>query len=91
MSMSPTHQLMVSSVGALDLEVIDLPRAHRARSLVVRAGRDLDLGAIAGVLVQAREHVEVVLPAAEDGEVARGVVVRLRPMRRSRRRRRSRP
>ena len=81
MSMSPTHQLQRLAVGALDLEVVDLTRRSpgRARSSS-EPGVMLDLGAVLRVLVEAREHVEVVLPAAEDGEVAGGVVVRLTPV-----------
>ena len=61
---------------ALDLEVVDLARDDGLLARVVGVRVDRDLLAVAPVLVQAREHVELVLPAAEDGEVARRVRVR---------------
>src|SRR5262245_46730209 len=63
-------------VAALDLEVIDLADVHRLLPGIVRGLVHGDRLAIGAVLVETGEHMQGVLPAAEDGEVAGGVVVR---------------
>src|SRR5262245_1477498 len=62
-----------ATVGALDLETVRAPLGHGRRARIFRAGDQAQLPAIRSVFVQSREHVQTVLPTAENGNVARRV------------------
>src|SRR4051812_38913486 len=64
------------AVVALELDVIRAALDDRRRAWILRAGEESELLAVLAMLVDAGEDVEPILPAAEDDNVARGVVVR---------------
>src|SRR5260221_1620295 len=66
-----------SSVVAHDLEVIRAARLDSSCAKIVAALVDADLGPSLGVLVDAGKHVEGVLPASEDRQIAGCVIVAL--------------
>src|SRR6186713_656486 len=59
------------TVAPLDLETVRTPLRDRRDARVVGAWHQPDFSPIRAVFVQTCEHVQAVLPAAEDDEVAR--------------------
>ena len=66
-----------TAVAPLDLETVRNLGDHGTLYEIGFSRRELNLSAIRSVLVDARQHMEPVLPAAKDGQIASGVSVGL--------------